>query len=163
MNINEIMATVSQKARAQGLLNVLDGESPIVQGFGNLGQEEVAGILATFVPGIEPMKKLQAAAAATADISGNSWDYFKKALDYSNYLLANQGDDVVAVLEFLNATIGMVIVGGQDKNIAKWIRENGGKDDHLDGLDDVLMMVHPAFHSDIRQAHTWHHELNNAK
>ena len=163
MNINEIMATVSQKARAQGLLNVLDGESPIVQGFGNLGQEEVAGILATFVPGIEPMKKLQVAAAATTDISGNSWDYFTKALSYSNYLLEHQGDDVIAVLEFLNATIGMVIVGGQDKNIAKWIRENGGKDDHLDGLDDVLMMVHPAFHSDIRQAHTWHHELNNAK
>ena len=161
MNINEIMATVSQKARAQGLLNVLDGESPIVQGFGNLGQEEVAGILATFVPGIEPMKKLQAAAAATTDISGNSWDYFKKALDYSNYLLANQGDDVVAVLEFLNATIGMVIVGGQDKLIAEWIRENGGEDKDLNGLEDILMMVHPAFHDDVRQAHAWHHELNN--
>jgi hypothetical protein len=163
MNINEILATVSQKARTQGLLNVLDESSPIIQGFGNLGQEEVAGILATFIPGIEPMKKLQAAAAATTNISGNSWDYFKKALDYSNQLLANQGDDIVAVLEFLNATIGMVIVGGQDKSIAEWIRENGGKDDHLDGLEDMLMMVHPAFHNDVRQAHAWHHELNNTK
>ena len=65
MNINQILVTVSQKARVQGLLNVLDEASPIVQGFVNLSQEEVAGILATFVPGIEPMKKLQAAAAAS--------------------------------------------------------------------------------------------------
>ena len=161
MNINQIMVTVSQKARVQGLLNVLDEASPIVQGFVNLSQEEVAGILATFVPGIEPMKKLQAAAAATTDISGNSWDYFKKALDYSNYLLEHQGDDVIAVLEFLNATIGMVIVGGQDKLIAEWIRENGGEDKDLNGLEDILMMVHPAFHDDVRRAHAWHHELNN--
>ena len=161
MNINQILETVSQKARVNGLLYVLDESSPFTQGFGKLGQEEVAGMLATFVPGIEPMKKLQAAAAATTDISGNSWDYFKKALDYSNYLLANQGDDVVAVLEFLNATIGMVIVGGQDKNITQWIRENGGEDRDLCGLDEMLILVHPAFHSDVRQAYAWHHELNN--
>ena len=65
------------------------------------------------------------------------------------------------MLEFLNATIGMVIVGGQDKNITKWIRENGGEDSDLCGLDEMLILVHPAFHSDVCQAYAWHHELNN--
>ncbi len=163
MNINQVLATVSQKARVQGLLNVLDEASPIVQGFVKLDQEEIQAMLEMFAKGNEPMKKLQITAASTSNISGNSWDYFKKAIDYSCYLLDHQCDDLVAVLEFLNATINMVVVGGQDKLIAEWIRENGGKDDHLDGLEDMLMMVHPAFHSDVRQAHAWHHELNNIK
>ena len=163
MNINQILATVSQKARAQGLLNILDEASPIVQGFECVSQEDVDEMFKNFSAGRDKMKALQTAAAATENMSGNSWDYFKKAIDYTCWLLDNHDQSGTSVLELLNSSIGMIMVSGQDRAILEWSRAYGSMDDKMDGLEEVLALTHPAFHSDVRQACAWHIEINKSE
>ena len=54
------------------------------------------------------------------------------------------------------------VLSGTDISKYKYVVFGTGDEGDAE-LADMLMMVHPAFHSDVRQAHAWHHELNNAK